>query len=78
MLKLLGRAATDRLEHRRERHLVEGGRLGHRQQIAVDPADRRLAELQVDVGRAEVDRAHEEAVEIHPLERGIGGPRVFL
>ena len=65
VLELLGRAAADDLEHRGERRVVERRHVRHRVQVAVEPADRRLADLQVDVAGAELDGAREESVEIH-------------
>ena len=44
---------------------LERRRVLHRTERAVAPEDRRLAYLQVDVGRAEFDGAPEEGVEVH-------------
>jgi len=78
-VQLLGRARAHRREDRAECVVVERVDVAHRLQVAVDPADRRLADLEVDVGGAELDGAQEEVVEVHrPLRRGIGGRGHFL
>ena len=59
VLDLLGRAAADDLEHGGEGRVVERLGVRHRVEIAVDPADRRLSHLQVDVRGAELHGTHE-------------------
>ena len=54
-------------------------RLGavERRHGAVAPDHRRTVELQVNVGRAGIDRTPQEVVEIH-LDPVVGRPRLFL
>ena len=41
-----------------------------RREVAVDPYDRRLTELEMDVARAEVDGLGKDVVEAHPRPIG--------
>jgi len=59
VLDLLGRTTADDLEHGGESRIVERLCIRHRVEIAVDPADRRLSHLQVDVRGAELHGTHE-------------------
>jgi hypothetical protein len=72
------RPARDAREHGFEIRVVERFGVRHREEIAVDPTDRRLSHLQVDVRGAKLHSTHEETIEIHRLERGIGRVAVFL
>ena len=79
VLELLGRAAADASSRTASRAASSSGwasAIGV--EIAVDPADRRLADLQVDVGGAELDGTQEKTVQIHRLDRGIGRIGRFL
>ena len=59
----------DGVEHRVEIHLGERRDAVHLLQIAVEPYDRRLAELQVDVAGAAFDGGPEEGDEIDHVQR---------
>jgi hypothetical protein len=69
--RLLERFATPRrqgrdlVENRLQVVLRENGLVAHRLEIAVQPHDRRLTELEVHVARARCDHAFEERYELH-------------
>ena len=46
-------------------------------EVAVDPNDRRLTELEMDVAGAEVDGLGENVVEAHPLALSADGAESF-
>jgi hypothetical protein len=77
VLELLGSVRGDLVQDREQVVLVERVGVLHLSERAVASEDRRLADLQVDVGRAQLDGPAQEAVQVH-LERGIGssGPRL--
>src|SRR5712691_9016150 len=59
-----GRRAN-RLEHRLQGEIVERRFALHRGERAVAPKDRRLADLEMDVARAEFDGTPEQGIQVH-------------
>ena len=68
----------DGIEHRVEIQLRERRRRLHLLEVAVEPHDRRLAELEVDVAGATFDGGAEEGDEVDHVQRtSAGGPLSF-
>ena len=68
-----GRAGADRVQDLLEGFRGEGAVPFEGREVAVDPHDRRLTELEMDVAGAEIDGLGENVVEAHPRPIGRRG-----